>query len=54
MRLDGARHGISHLEFALAAADEKAVVARLDAAGCRAYGEMFEDADGNLFHFNMA
>jgi len=53
-RLDGARHGLSHLEFAVADEDHAALVARLDAAGVRAYGDNFEDPDGNLFHFNVA
>jgi catechol 2,3-dioxygenase-like lactoylglutathione lyase family enzyme len=53
-RLDGARHGLSHLEFAVAAEDHDALSARLEAAGFRAYGDNFEDPDGNLFHFNVA
>lgn len=52
-RLDGARHGLSHLEFAVDARDHPALAARLDAAGVRAYGDNFEDPDGNLFHFNV-
>lgn len=52
-RLDGARHGLSHLEFAVAGEDHAALVARLEAAGFHAYGDNFEDADGNLFHFNV-
>jgi catechol-2,3-dioxygenase len=50
-RLDGARHGISHLEFAIDRADEAALVERLTRAGFHAYRDSFQDADGNLFHF---
>jgi catechol 2,3-dioxygenase-like lactoylglutathione lyase family enzyme len=52
-RLDGAAKGISHLEFAIAAEDRAALVARLTAAGCHVRSENFEDADGNLFHFTI-
>jgi catechol 2,3-dioxygenase-like lactoylglutathione lyase family enzyme len=50
-RLDGARHGISHFEFAIDGADEPAFVERLTTAGFHAYRDSFQDADGNLFHF---
>ena len=53
-RLLGANHGISHLEFRLPAAGQGAVVRRLDSVGARAYGDNFQDADGNLFHFNVS
>jgi catechol 2,3-dioxygenase-like lactoylglutathione lyase family enzyme len=48
MRLGGASHGLSHLQLDIDPAQRAALAARLDAAGCRAYGENFEDADGNL------
>lgn len=53
-RLRGASHGISHLEFRLAEVERQQLVSGLDAAGARAYGENFADADGNLFHFNYS
>jgi catechol-2,3-dioxygenase len=51
-RLDGARHGISHLEFGIKKQDVDAIFKRLTDAGAAAYDDNFEDADGNLFHFN--
>jgi catechol 2,3-dioxygenase-like lactoylglutathione lyase family enzyme len=50
-RLGGAGHGLSHLEFSISVERKAAVIARLDAASARAYGENFADKDGNLFHF---
>lgn len=50
-RLGDADHGLSHLEFTITAEDRPALEARLKEAGCRAYGDNFQDADGNLFHF---
>lgn len=52
-RLAGARKGISHLEFRLARNDYPAVRQRLEQHGFHAYRDNFEDADGNLFHFNL-
>lgn len=51
-RLDGASKGISHLEFRVRTSDREAVDRRLREAGFHAYGENYQDADGNLFHFN--
>ena len=53
-RLEGADKGISHLEFRIAAGDQDRLVRRLTDAGFHAYGGNFCDADGNLFHFNLA
>lgn len=52
-RLGGAAHGISHLEFGLSSSDKEAMYKQLTEAGAHAYGDNFEDADGNLFHFNF-
>jgi catechol 2,3-dioxygenase-like lactoylglutathione lyase family enzyme len=52
-RLDGASKGISHLEFRASQADYKALRDRLTREGFHAYRDNFEDADGNLFHFNI-
>ncbi len=52
-RLGGADHGISHLEFGLPAAEKNTMYEKLTEAGSHAYGDNFEDADGNLFHFNF-
>ena len=51
-RLEGASKGISHLEFRIARKDDAPLKRRLNDAGHHAYEENFEDADGNLFHFN--
>jgi catechol 2,3-dioxygenase-like lactoylglutathione lyase family enzyme len=53
-RLGGGSHGISHLEFRVAAEDIDTLKSKLSAAGAYAYGENFADADGNLFHFNVS
>ena len=53
-RLGGADHGISHLEFRIASSERPSLVHRLESAGARAYGDSFQDADGNLFHFNVS
>lgn len=53
-RLDGAAKGISHLEFRIAPGDEDKLRRRLTEAGFHAYRDNFCDADGNLFHFNLA
>ena len=50
-RLGGADHGISHLEFLVDHEDENRVEAVLEEAEARAYRDVFQDADGNLFHF---
>lgn len=52
-RLDGADHGLSHLEFRVAQADFERFREHLTAAGHHAYRDNFQDADGNLFHFNL-
>ncbi len=49
--LDGAHHGLSHLEFSIAKGDRATMEGRLKAAGAHAYRDNFRDADGNLFHF---
>jgi catechol 2,3-dioxygenase-like lactoylglutathione lyase family enzyme len=53
-RLEGASKGISHLEFRIASDDEPSLRRRLTEAGFHAYRDNFHDADGNLFHFNLA
>jgi catechol 2,3-dioxygenase-like lactoylglutathione lyase family enzyme len=53
-RLQGASHGLSHLEFRVPRAAAAALADRLRSAGAHAYGDSFADADGNLFHFNLA
>jgi catechol 2,3-dioxygenase-like lactoylglutathione lyase family enzyme len=53
-RLEGAGRGISHLEFPIAPGDEERLRERLTGAGFHAYRDNFCDADGNLFHFNLA
>ncbi|PWU02036.1 MAG: glyoxalase/bleomycin resistance/dioxygenase family protein [Candidatus Melainabacteria bacterium] len=52
-RLGKAKHGISHLEFGIDKTDEKAAADTLKAAKAHVSGRDFEDADGNLFHFNF-
>jgi catechol 2,3-dioxygenase-like lactoylglutathione lyase family enzyme len=52
-RLNGARRGISHLEFGIGKNDIDAVMQRLKEAGAEVEDDNFEDADGNLFHFNL-
>lgn len=49
--LDGANHGISHLEFCLDARDIEAMTEKLRKSNAHAYRDVFHDADGNLFHF---
>ena len=51
--LDGAKKGISHLEFRISKSALKRMEKRLKEAGFHAYRENFKDADGNLFHFNI-
>ncbi len=52
-RLQGAQHGLSHLEFGLNRRDHIALFGHLNRFGAQAYGENFQDADGILFHFNL-
>lgn len=52
-RLEGASKGISHLEFRISRADYEALCERLTREGFHAYRDNFDDADGNLFHFNI-
>lgn len=49
--LEGASKGISHLEFRIPRAEEGDFDRRLREAGFHAYGDVYRDADGNLFHF---
>lgn len=51
-RLEGARKGISHLEFRIEKSARKKTELDLRKAGRHAYGDNYEDPDGNLFHFN--
>lgn len=51
-RLEGAEKGISHLEFRIRRDELPTLDRRLREAGFHAYGENYQDADGNLFHFN--
>lgn len=50
--LEGAKKGISHLEFRIAESDRADLDRRLREAGFHAYRDNYRDADGNLFHFN--
>jgi catechol 2,3-dioxygenase-like lactoylglutathione lyase family enzyme len=52
-RLEGASKGISHLEFRIRACDYEVVRRSLTDGGHEVLRENFEDADGNLFHFNV-
>ena len=51
-RLEGASKGISHLEFRINKKDREKIEKRLKENGHHAYKDNYEDADGNLFHFN--
>ncbi|HLD41921.1 MAG TPA: glyoxalase/bleomycin resistance/dioxygenase family protein, partial [archaeon] len=51
-RLEGASKGISHLEFHISKKDLPVIGKKLKEKGFHAYTDNFEDADGNLFHFN--
>lgn len=53
-RLDGAAKGVSHLEFVIPRDAAAKWDHRLRTAGHHAYGDNFEDADHNLFHFTHA
>lgn len=50
-RLKGAEKGISHLEFKIDRGARAEWDRRLREAGYHAYGDNYEDEDGNLFHF---
>ena len=52
-RLEGAQKGISHLEFRIPRKDLDKIEKRLKEQGFHAYQDNYEDADGNLFHFNV-
>ena len=52
-RLGKATHGISHLEFGINKNDNQEVSDKLKAANHNVSNGDFEDADGNLFHFNF-
>ncbi|WP_018132403.1 VOC family protein [Effusibacillus pohliae] len=50
-RLAGAEKGISHLEFRIKREDREHWDRKLREVGFHAYGDNYEDEDGNLFHF---
>lgn len=50
-RLGGAEKGISHLEFVVDEKEQAEWDQRLRKAGYHAYGDNYQDEDGNLFHF---
>jgi catechol 2,3-dioxygenase-like lactoylglutathione lyase family enzyme len=51
--LEGASKGISHFEFGISSETNKLLTEKLTKAGFHAYRDVFKDADGNLFHFNL-
>lgn len=51
--LEGASKGISHFEFGVSSETSKLFMEKLTKAGFHAYRDVFKDADGNLFHFNL-
>jgi len=51
--LEGAKKGISHLEFRVSKKDGRELDRRLRKSGFHAYRDNYRDADGNLFHFNV-
>ena len=51
--LEGATKGLSHLEFSVPKKKLQSLKSKLEDAGFLAYGDVFKDADGNLFHFNV-
>ena len=51
--LEGAKKGISHMEFKIKEKDLEKIESKLKEAGFHAYKDNFKDADGNLFHFNV-
>ena len=52
-RLEGAKKGISHLEFRVKKKSLEKIGKKLKEKGFHAYSHNYEDADGNLFHFNV-
>jgi catechol-2,3-dioxygenase len=52
-RLGKGTHGISHLEFGIENEDVKEITEKLKSTKAHVSGGDFEDADGNLFHFNF-
>lgn len=51
--LEGAPKGVSHLEFGISTDANEHLTKKLTDAGFHAYRDVFKDADGNLFHFNL-
>ena len=51
--LEGASKGISHFEFGVSGETGELLSEKLKKAGFHAYRDVFKDADGNLFHFNL-
>ncbi len=51
--LEGAKKGISHMEFGISSKNVKKMEKNLKEKGFHAYRDNFKDADGNLFHFNI-
>lgn len=51
--LEGASKGISHLEFGVSKETSEQLTKKLTDTGFHAYRDVFKDADGNLFHFNI-
>lgn len=51
-RLEGAKKGLSHLEFRIDKKDLGKMEETLKKKGFHAYKDVYEDPDGNLFHFN--
>ena len=51
--LEGAKKGISHLEFGISKEDYVKIKEKLKKHGFQAYQDNYKDADGNLFHFNI-
>lgn len=52
-RLKGAEKGLSHLEFRVKKKNLEKIQKKLKEKGFHAYSNNYEDADGNLFHFNV-
>jgi catechol 2,3-dioxygenase-like lactoylglutathione lyase family enzyme len=51
--LEGASKGISHFEFGVTGDAARLLSEKLKKQGFHAYRDVFKDADGNLFHFNL-
>ena len=51
--LEGAKKGISHVEFGVTSKDFKKISKLLTEKGFHAYGDTYKDADGNLFYINI-